>query len=203
MTNSTKNKISELVFATHNGGKLRELKDMVAPLNLKVYSASELQLIEPEETAETFEGNATDKAMIAAKATSKPCLADDSGLVIPALNGAPGVYSARWGELNPDGSRNFTPAYERIQRELGEDNPEAYYYCVLALAFPEGEIKLFQGRTDGRLTFPPRGSQGFGYDPIFIPQGQERTFAEMTLEEKKQLSARSQAFQKFWLYLTA
>jgi XTP/dITP diphosphohydrolase len=194
-------KIPELVFATHNPGKLRELKDMVEPLNIKVYSAADLHLIEPEEIADTFEENAIDKARFAALSTGKPALADDSGLVIPALNGAPGVYSARWGLVNPDGSRNFQPAYERIHRELGESSHEAYFYCVLALVLPTGKTYTFVGRADGHLTFPPRGTHGFGYDPIFVPLGETRTFAEMTMAEKKFYSARGESFRKFLKFL--
>lgn len=202
LINPGEKKIRELVFATHNQGKLAELIDMVSLFEIKVYSAKDLNLEEPEEVGVTFEENALDKARLAATASGKPSLADDSGLVIPALGGAPGVYSARWGHVNPDGSRTFAPAYERIQQELGSSNPEAYFYCVLALAFPDGTFHLFDGKCDGRLAFPPRGPHGFGYDPIFIPRGESRTFGEMSMADKKQYSARGQAFQKFFQFLT-
>jgi XTP/dITP diphosphohydrolase len=196
--------LSELVFATHNEGKLKELKDLVSSYDIKIYSATDLALTEPEETGETFEENALDKAIQAMTTTHKPALADDSGLIIPALAGQPGVHSARWAAIDENGKRNYQPAFERIQREAGSQEPiHAYFYSLLALALPSGKTFTFDGRIDGTLTFPARGTgqNGFGYDPIFIPEGEVRTFSEMTMAEKKNYSGRSRAFQKFLAFL--
>lgn len=185
-----------LVLATHNKGKLEEVRALCAPYKISVVSAGELNLPEPEETGMTFEENALLKARAAAQASNLPALADDSGLCVEALDGAPGVYSARWAGAQKD----FTFAMQRIQTALKEKNIEtsqAYFACVLALAFPDGKTKIFEGRVDGTLAFPPRGRKGFGYDPIFIPEGEIQTFAEMDLAMKQRMSHRARAFEDF------
>jgi XTP/dITP diphosphohydrolase len=192
-----------LVAATHNSGKLRELKELLAPYGVDLVSAGALGLIEPEETGDSFAANATLKAMTAARAARLPALADDSGLCVEALGGAPGIYSARWaGE-----SKDFAAAMRRVERELAEIGAaqpwRAHFVSALALAWPDDHVELFEGRVDGRLIFPPRGENGFGYDPIFLPDGYDRGFGEMTAEEKhgipvdgsRALSHRARAFQ--------
>ena len=193
-----------IVAATHNAGKLREICELLAPYGVEAAGASELGLIEPEETGETFEDNAILKAVAAARASGEIALADDSGLCVEALGGQPGVYSARWA----GGSRDFSGAMARIERELRARNaPEpwrGHFVSVLALAWPEGRTETFVGRVDGDLVFPPRGTKGFGYDPCFRPDSHSRTFGEMTSEEKHgipaddslALSHRARAFQK-------
>jgi XTP/dITP diphosphohydrolase len=182
-----------LVIASHNPGKVREIGDLVAPFGLSVVSAGELGLPEPEETGTTFAANAELKALAAAIGADLPALADDSGLVVPALDGAPGIYSARW--AGPD--KDFGLAMDRIERELaetGRDERAAHFVCALALAWPDGHVEVYEGRVDGELTFPPRGERGFGYDPIFVPRGETRTFAEMPPAEKHGMSHRARAF---------
>ncbi len=196
-----------LVVASHNRGKVREIFDLLSPFGLKVKSASELGLPEPEETGTTFEANAVLKARAAADASELLSLADDSGLAVDALGGEPGVYSARWaGE-----ARDFSAAMQKIEDRLqaaGATSPErrrAQFVCVLALAFPDGGIATFPGRVDGAIVWPPRGNRGFGYDPIFLPDGHSRSFGEMSAEEKHgwrpgdehALSHRARAFQLF------
>jgi XTP/dITP diphosphohydrolase len=194
-----------LIAATHNRGKLAELGDLLAPFGLEMVGAGALSLPEPEETGDSFVANATLKARAAADAAGLPALADDSGLCVAALDDAPGIYSARWAG---DG-RDFAAAMARIERELHERAAaapwRAHFVSVLALAWPDGRTETFEGRVDGRLVFPPRGTRGFGYDPIFLPDGHQRTFGEMTAEEKHglprdgslALSHRARAFQKF------
>ena len=194
-----------IVAATHNTGKLREIRGLLAPHGLEAVGAAELRLAEPEETGLTFGENAALKAAAAARASGEPAIADDSGLCVDALAGAPGVYSARWA----GGSSNFYGAMRRIEdelRALGAAQPwRAHFVSALALAWPDGRIETFEGRVDGDLVFPPRGAAGFGYDPIFRPDGHARTFGEMTAEEKHgippdgslALSHRARAFQKF------
>ena len=188
---------AKLVIASHNAGKVREIADLLDGRAISVVSAADLALPEPDETGETFTDNAKLKAQAAAEASGLPALADDSGLCVVALDGAPGIYSARWAGPN----RDFGHAMERIKVAL-DDNPdrEAYFVCVLALAWPDGHCETFEGRVYGALTFPPRGDKGFGYDPIFEPVGEARTFAEMDPVEKHQMSHRAQAFD---LLLTA
>ena len=188
-----------LVLASHNQGKLREIRDLVAPFGIEVVSAGDLGVPEPEETGVTFEENARLKAVISAVATGLPALADDSGVEVDALDGAPGVYSARWaGE-----SRDFGAAMARLEKELGEKGalaggaPRANFTCVLCLATPDGEVELFEGKVFGHLSFPPRGSNGFGYDPIFVADGQTITFGEMDRQVKHGMSHRAVAFAKF------
>ena len=194
-----------IVAATHNPGKLREICELVAPYGVEASGAAELGLSEPEETGLTFRNNAALKAEAAARASGLPALADDSGLCVEALGGAPGVYSARWAG---GGTGDFKSAMARVERELaaaGAPKPlRAHFVSVLALAWPEGETLTFEGRVDGDLVFPPRGTKGFGYDPIFRPDGHARTFGEMSPEEKHgvpadgslALSHRARAFQK-------
>lgn len=181
----------KLVIASHNPGKVREIDELLAPHRVAVVSAGELGLPEPEETGETFADNAKLKALAAAEGSGLPALADDSGLCVVALDGAPGIYSARWAGPNKD----FAHAMERVRVAL-DDTPdrEAYFVCVLALAWPDGHVETFEGRVYGRLVFPPRGDNGFGYDPIFEPVGETRTFGEMEAAEKHAMSHRAQAF---------
>src|SRR5258708_28876881 len=183
---------SKLVIASHNPGKIIEIADLLAPYPVKVIGAGALNLPEPEETGATFEENAALKARLAAEGSNLPSLADDSGLVVPALDGAPGIYSARW--AGP--SKDFAVAMERVQRELGDRDRNAHFVAVLALAWPDGHMELFRGEEYGRLTWPPKGERGFGYDPIFIPEGYEQTFGEMDPTEKHKISHRARAFSK-------
>jgi XTP/dITP diphosphohydrolase len=182
-----------IVVASHNSGKVREIASLLAPFAVGVESAGALGLPEPEETAASFEGNAALKALAATHASGRPALADDSGLVVPALGGAPGIESARWG--GP--SRDFQAAMARVESELnGKSDRAAYFVCVLALAWPDGHVESFQGEVHGHLVFPPRGSRGFGYDPIFVPQGHTITFGEMDPAEKDRMSHRARAFEQ-------
>jgi XTP/dITP diphosphohydrolase len=194
-----------LVIATHNPGKLTEMRDLLAPYGIAAESAGELGLPEPDETGKTFAANACIKAMAAAKATGKPAFADDSGLVVDALGGEPGIYSARW--AGPD--KDFRGAMNRIQTlliERGAKEPaqrRAHFIAALCLAWPDGHVEDFEGRVDGVAVWPPRGDAGFGYDPLFLPDGFDRTFGEMTAEEKhglppkgQGLSHRARAFVK-------
>ena len=187
---------NELVIATHNSGKAREISDLLKPYVERFYTSDELDLIEPEETETTFIGNAELKASIAAKASGKPALADDSGLSVTALGGDPGIYSARWA-VKEDGSRDFVFAMERVKEALGDSQDRsAAFICALSLAWPDGHVESFEGRVEGVLEFPPRGDKGFGYDPIFVAQGYDMTFAEMEPSEKHAISHRADAFQK-------
>jgi XTP/dITP diphosphohydrolase len=196
--------VGRLVAATHNQGKLAEIHDLLAPHGVDVVGAGDLGLPEPEETGDSFTANAVLKARAGARGASLPALADDSGLCVAALDDAPGIYSARWaGE-----GRDFAGAMARIERELlGRGAPppwRAHFVSVLALAWPDDHVEIFEGRVDGRLVFPPRGTAGFGYDPIFIPDGHARSFGEMSAVEKHgmpsdgslALSHRARAFQK-------
>jgi XTP/dITP diphosphohydrolase len=182
----------KLVIATHNPGKLAEMADLLRPYAIEAVSAGALGLAEPEETGATFEENAAIKARAATRASGLPALADDSGLVVPALGGAPGIYSARWA-VNKD----FAPAMARVERELG-DNPDrrADFVAVLALAWPEGDVESFRGEVHGGVVFPPRGTRGFGYDPIFLPAGARETFGELDGEARMRVSHRTVAFRQ-------
>jgi len=200
----------KIVVASHNEGKLREFADLMGPFGLEAKSAKEFGLPEPNETGATFEENAYIKAFAAASATGLPALSDDSGLVIDALGGAPGVYTANWAET-PDGTRDFGMAMQRAEvamQEVGAVEPAqrtGRFVAVICLAWPDGEAEYFRGEAEGTLVWPPRGDSGFGYDPVFLPEGQSRTFGEMTAEEKHgwkpgqatALSHRARAFQKF------
>lgn len=184
-----------LVVASHNEGKVREIRDLLTPFELELNSARELFLSEPEETGETFRANAELKALAAAKASGHPALADDSGLCVEALNGQPGIYSARWAGPQKD----FDFAMEKIRLGLIEEGTldmRAYFICGLALAWPDGHVEYFEGRVDGELTWPPRGDKGFGYDPMFVPNGYEETFGEMDPEKKHAMSHRADAFRQ-------
>jgi len=197
-----------LIIASHNQGKLREFTDLMAGFGVAVRGAGELGLIEPEETGTTFEQNALIKAQAAAKVTNRVALADDSGLCIEALGGAPGVYTADWA-IQADGSRDFGLAMARVERELralGALQPaarKARFVCVLCLAWPDGQARYFRGEVEGHIHSSPLGNGGFGYDPIFIPQGFDKTFAQMSGEEKQRghdgapLSHRARALKLF------
>jgi len=183
-----------LVVASHNSGKVREIAALLGPLGLEPVSAGELGLPEPEETETTFTGNAALKARVAALASGLPALADDSGLEVFAINGDPGVYSARW--AGPE--KDFRAAMKRVWDELSATGaaPDARFVCALALAQPDGSVETFEGEARGLIVWPPRGEKGFGYDPIFQPDGMTRTFGEMTHEEKLPLTHRARAFEK-------
>ena len=188
-----------LVIASHNPGKLREIAALLAPHDVQVISADDLGLPEPDETEATFAGNAAIKAQAAARGAAQPALADDSGLAVTALGGRPGVHSARWAGPGKD----FDVAMERVERELaaarahnGADDRRAAFVCALCLAWPDGAQETFEGRIEGRLVWPPRGARGFGYDPIFVPEGFEITFGEMEPAEKHRISHRARAFAK-------
>ncbi|HEY6632395.1 MAG TPA: RdgB/HAM1 family non-canonical purine NTP pyrophosphatase [Rhizobiaceae bacterium] len=201
---------TKIVVASHNDGKLKEFADLMEPFGLEAKSAREYGLPEPEETGTTFEENAYIKAHAAAKATGLPALSDDSGLMIDALQGAPGVYTANWAET-PDGTRDFGVAMQRAEvamQEVGAVEPaqrKGRFVAVICLAWPDGEAEYFRGEAPGTLVWPPRGDKGFGYDPVFMPEGHGRTFGEMPAEEKhgwkpgqeEALSHRAKAFQKF------
>jgi len=181
----------QLVIATHNPGKLREIAALLAPHGVRAVSAGDLGLPEPEEDAPDFFGNARIKALAAATASGLPALADDSGFCVAALDGAPGVFSARWAGPGKD----FGPAMERVNREIGA-NPDrrAWFIAALCLAWPDGHTETFLGRIDGAVVWPPRGGRGFGYDPIFMPAGGAETFGEMDPDAKHTVSHRARAF---------
>jgi XTP/dITP diphosphohydrolase len=184
-----------LVLASHNAGKLREIAELVAPYGITAVSAATLGLPEPEETGTTFIANAKLKARAAAEASGLPALADDSGLAVEALDGAPGIYSARW--TGP--KRDFAVGMARVQRELeakSTANRRAAFIAALTLCWPDGHCESFEGRVKGTLTWPPRGDRGFGYDPIFIPDGYRETFGEMDLAVKHAISHRAAAFRQ-------
>src|ERR1700680_1014353 len=181
-----------LVIASHNPGKIEEIEALLARYGVVAIGAGALGLPEPEETGATFEENAALKARAAVEASGLPALADDSGRVVAALAGAPGIYSARW--AGP--SKDFRVAMERVQRELGDKSRRAQFVAVLALAWPDGKVALFRGEVEGHLTWPPRGKRGFGYDPIFVPDGYQITFGEMAPACKHQISHRARAFAK-------
>jgi len=183
----------KLVIASHNPGKVVEIDDLLTPFSVEVVGAAALGLDEPEETGDTFAANALIKAHAAAQASGLPALSDDSGLAVVGLGGRPGIHSARWG--GP--AKDFAMAMARVETELG-DHPDrrASFHCVLALAWPDGSERTFEGRVDGTLVFPPRGHHGFGYDPIFVPEGDTRTFGEMEMAEKKTFNHRARAFAR-------
>lgn len=194
----------KILIATHNAGKLREMRELLAPYGIGAVSAGELNLDEPEETGMTFAANAQIKAQAGAKASGLPSFADDSGICVAGLNGAPGIYSARWAV-----DKKFDAAMTRIDAELlakgigREAERKAWFISALCIAWPDGHLEEFEGRIDGVLVWPPRGTAGFGYDPMFLPEGHTRTFGEMTSEEKhglptdgsRALSHRARAFQ--------
>jgi XTP/dITP diphosphohydrolase len=181
-----------LVIASHNPGKIEEIAALLAPFTVAVVSAGSLGIPEPDETGDTFEANAALKARAAAEASGVPALADDSGLVVPSLGGAPGIYSARWAGA----AKDFRAAMARVKRELGDRDRRAAFVAVLALARPGAPIELFRGEVQGSLVWPPRGDRGFGYDPMFVPAGSTLTFGEMDPADKHKISHRARAFAK-------
>ena len=184
---------ARLVVASHNEGKVREIRDLLQPYGVQTVSAGELGLPEPEETGLTFEENAVLKARAAAQASGLVALADDSGLSVEALGGEPGIYSARWAGPGKD----FRVAMEKVEARLGKtDDRRAHFVCGLALAWPDGHIDYYEGRVDGHLVWPPRGDKGFGYDPIFVAEGHTITFGEMDPDAKHAISHRADAFRK-------
>lgn len=186
---------TELVLATHNPGKVAELGELLTPLGIITISAGDLGLPEPVEDGDTFSGNALIKAMAGMVSSGLPALADDSGLVVHGLNGAPGVYSARWA----DASGGFQSAFKRIEQNLdtlGTADRSAHFIAALALVWPDGHVESFEGRVDGTVVWPPRGNQGFGYDPIFVADGHTLTFGEMDPAKKHAVSHRADAFRK-------
>lgn len=199
-----------IVVASHNAGKIREIADLIGPFGFSAKSAAELSFAEPDETGTTFEENAAIKALASAKASGLPALSDDSGLVIDALDGAPGVYTANWAERE-NGTRDFPWAMQKVETALqdkGATTPEARtarFVSVLCLAWPDGHTEMFRGEVEGVIAPEPRGTQGFGYDPIFQPDGFDTTFGEMSAEQKhgwkpgdaRALSHRARAFKIF------
>jgi len=182
-----------LVIASHNRGKAREIGALLAPFGIETLSAATLGLPEPEETGDSFRANAVLKARAAAQAAKLPALADDSGLVVPALDGAPGILSARW--AGPD--KDFALAMDRVWRALaGSRDRRASFVCALALAWPDGHAETFEGEVSGTLVWPPRGDKGFGYDPMFVPDGHSETCGEMEPELKLAISHRARAFER-------
>ena len=191
-------KEGKLVVASHNPGKVREIGDLLSPFGVAIIAAGDLSLAEPKETGKTFAANARLKAVAAAKESGLPALADDSGLVVDVLGGAPGIYSARWAGPKKD----FSKAMERVELELrahaasGRTSRRARFVCALCLAWPDGQTEGFEGEVAGSLIWPPRGDKGFGYDPMFVADGHAQTFGEMEPAEKHALSHRARAFGK-------
>ena len=187
---------TEIIVASHNVGKISEIGDLLAPFGVASVGADALGLDEPEETGTDFIANAELKAHAAAIATGRPALADDSGLAVDALDGAPGIYSARWAQT-PDGTRDFAFAMQKVETELAQ-KPEAprtaLFICALSLAWPDGHAESFEGQVAGTLVWPMRGDNGFGYDPVFLPVGGDLTFGEMSPQAKHAISHRADAF---------
>lgn len=186
----------KLVIASHNKGKIREIAELLGPYGIEPVSAADLDLPEPEETGNTFIDNAELKARLAADLSGLPALADDSGLCVDALEGKPGIFSARWAGEGKD----FAVAMERVHQEMLAQNPEAgrdaHFICALSVGWPDGHLESFEGRVDGTLVWPPRGDHGFGYDPMFQPIGHDVTFGEMNPADKHAMSHRADAFRK-------
>ena len=189
----------KLVIATHNEGKLREFRELLAPSGIECVGAAELDLPEPEETGVSFVDNAELKARASADLSGLPALADDSGLAADALHGKPGIHSARWGE-DESGNRDFGRAMERVWTEVEAAGPDAghdaHFVCALSLAWPDGAIESFEGKVHGTLVWPPRGTNGHGYDPMFVAAGDTRTFGEIDALAKNAISHRAIAFAK-------
>jgi XTP/dITP diphosphohydrolase len=187
---------TRLVVASHNPGKVTEIRDLLAPYRIDAVSAGELDLDEPEETEDSFAGNARLKAMAAAKGAGLPALADDSGLSVDALRGAPGIYSARWAGPGKDFGVAMRKVHEALDEHdaTEEEDRTAHFVCALCLAWPDGHTEVFEGRVDGTLVWPPRGERGFGYDPMFRPTGRAETFGEIAPEAKHAMSHRAAAF---------
>jgi XTP/dITP diphosphohydrolase len=193
----------KLVIASHNAGKVREIRDLLQPFGIESVSASQLGLAEPKETGTTFAENASLKAHAAAVASGLPALSDDSGLCVSALHNAPGVYTADWAEkqiFEGGPGRDWYLAMGKVEGKLAEQGPQAdrsaQFVCTLALAWPDGHIALFEGRVGGTLIWPPRGSLGFGYDPVFVPTGYDQSFAELDPLIKHAISHRAKAFEQ-------
>jgi XTP/dITP diphosphohydrolase len=178
------------VIATHNPGKLAELRELLSPYGVAAVSAGELGLAEPDETGATFADNARIKAETAAKASGLPAFADDSGLAVDALDGEPGIYSARWAGPDKDFARAMALIEEKLDAKGAAAPRRAHFISALCVAWPDGHCEQFEGRVDGTLVWPPRGDQGFGYDPMFLPDGETRSFGEMTSDEKHGLPPR-------------
>ena len=191
--------ISKIVVASHNEGKVREIRDLLRPFGVETVSASELNLPEPEETETTFAGNAELKARAAANASGLPALSDDSGLAVDALGGDPGIYAARWAEkpASEGGGRDFDMAMWHVQDRMKDGVRTARFICALCLAYPEGDAEIYEGTVEGEIVWPPRGDKGFGYDPIFQALGDRLTFAEIEPAAKHAKSHRADAFAKF------
>lgn len=196
----------KLVIATHNAGKLREIRDLLSPYGIECVGAAEMGLPDPEETGVTFVDNAELKARQAADLSGLPALADDSGLAVDALHGDPGIRSARWAE-DSEGNRDFGRAMEKVWTAVeaaGDDaGHDAHFVCALSIAWPDGEVKSFEGKVFGTLTWPPRGDKGFGYDPMFVANGMSETFAEIEPDHKHSISHRADAFRKLVAWLDA
>jgi XTP/dITP diphosphohydrolase len=188
----------KLVIASHNEGKVREIKALLAPYGIEPVSAGSLGIPEPVESGTSFAANAELKARFSADLSGMVALADDSGLCVDALNGDPGVYTADWADT-PTG-RDWNLAMQKVEDALTARGPEAgrdaHFVCVLSLCWPDGHVESFEGRAGGKLTWPPRGKMGFGYDPVFVPLGQTRTFAELDPDEKHAISHRADAFRR-------
>ena len=185
----------KIVLATHNAGKVKEMQAILAPFGIEVLSAGDLNLTEPEENGETFIENACIKAVCAAKEAGLPALGDDSGLCVHALNNRPGIYSARYNEPKKNG---FPYAMEKLNEELGDNaDRSAHFSCALVIAWPNGDTAEFEGRVDGTLQWPVKGTNGFGYDPMFVPDGYDRSFAELPAEIKNTISHRARALKLF------
>lgn len=191
--------LSEVVFASHNAGKLKEIKELLQPFGINVKSALDMELPDVEETGSTFAENSLLKSQTIAELTGFPCIADDSGLCVDALNGAPGVYSARYAP-----NRDFDKGMEKLLAEMAQSpnkSRKAHFSCVISLAFPNGGYELFEGRVDGHIATEKQGNGGFGYDPLFIPDGFAKSFAQMSKDEKNQVSHRGRAVEKLKAYL--
>ncbi len=191
--------MEEIIFASHNKGKIVEIKQILEPFGINVKSSDDIELPDVEETGATFEENAALKALTIAKSIGVPCIADDSGLCVNALNGRPGVYSARYAP-----NRDFDKAMDMLLQEIADSKSEdrtAYFACVLVLGYPDGTYKSFEGRVDGVITYEKQGRGGFGFDPIFAPVGYNKTFAELGSEVKNKISHRGRALEKFTQYL--
>ena len=187
---------TKLVIASHNAGKVREIGILLAPFGLEVIRARDLDVEEPEETEETFIGNATIKAFHTAREAGLPALADDSGLSVDALDGRPGVHTAPYAEPEP-GVRDFAYGMAKLEKEMqGQTNMAAQFNCTLVLAWPDDHTEAFEGKVRGSLRFPPSGTQGFGFDPVFVPNGHDITFGDMDPDKKHAMSHRADAFEK-------
>ena len=189
---------AKIVIATHNKGKLEEFRALLKPYGVDVVSAGELGLAEPAETETTFAGNARIKALSAMKASGLIAVSDDSGLCVEALGGEPGVYTADWAGPDRDWNRAMRLVEEKLQAKgaMTPDKRRAYFSCTLCVAWPDGEERIYEGRAEGTLAWPPRGVLGHGYDPMFVPNGESRTFAELAPEEKNMISHRAKALEK-------